>query len=317
MPRGAAEIESAVRATDLLEHGRPVLVLYSGGRDSTCLLDLAVRISGAEAVVALHVNYGLREGSVLDELHCEQACARLGVSLRVERPPGPQASGNVQAWAREVRYRAAAQRAGTADIASGHTATDQLETILYRLISSPSRRALLGMRPRSGQLIRPLLECTREETGAYCHARGLSFRDDETNAAPTYIRNRIRNELIPLLNDLHPGASDNVLALAGTLRDEREVLDAAVEKAIAARSAVPLHELRKLPRGLSGLVVQHLADAAIGGPAAGVARRTDDVLGMGEDAKLDLPGGVRAITQGGVLCFELTPRLARCQNASK
>src|SRR5436305_14975017 len=153
-----------VRADGLLSAGRPVLVLISAGRDSTCLLDLAVRIAGPSAVSALHVNYGLRDAAIDDERHCRELCARLGVPLEVRHPRRPQ-RGNLQAWARDERYGAAAQivRARDADLAAGHTATDQVETILYRLASSPSRRALLGMRVREGSLVRPLLQFTREQ----------------------------------------------------------------------------------------------------------------------------------------------------------
>src|SRR5207237_3222881 len=101
-------------------------------------LDLAVRIAGAGAVTALHVNYGLREGAAIDERHCAELCERLGVALEVRRPTRP-ALGNLQAWARETRYAAAAEIAAGSDIAAGHTASDQGETILYRLASSPSR----------------------------------------------------------------------------------------------------------------------------------------------------------------------------------
>ena len=150
-----------VRSEGLLSEGRPVVVLYSGGRDSTCLLDLAVRVAGADAVRALHVNYALRDEADADERHCSLACEQLGVELTVQRPRR-RPTGNLQAWAREARYSAAAMLAGPqADVATGHTATDQVETILYRIASSPSRRALLGMNAREGAVIRPLLSFTR------------------------------------------------------------------------------------------------------------------------------------------------------------
>src|SRR5213083_840163 len=122
----------SVRHDGLLAPGRPVLVMLSGGRDSTCLLDLAVQIAGRERVAALHVNYGLRDAAMLDERHCDDLCRRLAVPLDVRRPPRP-GSGNLQGWARDVRYRAATElaRARAADVAAGHTATDQVETILY------------------------------------------------------------------------------------------------------------------------------------------------------------------------------------------
>jgi tRNA(Ile)-lysidine synthase len=133
----AAAIEARVRAGGLL--AGPVVVLFSGGRDSTCLLDLAVRIAGP--VTALHLNYGLRDEAGDDEAHCAAVCAQLGVDLVVERPRRPE-SGNVQAWARDQRYAHAAgiALAHGAVVASGHTATDQVETVLYRLASSPGRR---------------------------------------------------------------------------------------------------------------------------------------------------------------------------------
>src|SRR3954452_14361161 len=114
-----------VRATELLPDGAPVLVLLSGGRDSGCLLDVAARIGQARA---LHVNYGLREGASADEAHCRSLCQRLQVPLEVHRAAPPPDTGNTQAWAREVRYGAAAGLAGEDTvIAAAHTATDQAE----------------------------------------------------------------------------------------------------------------------------------------------------------------------------------------------
>jgi tRNA(Ile)-lysidine synthase len=297
----------AVKADGLLANGRSVLVLYSGGRDSTCLLDLAVRVAGRDAVRALHVNYGLRESAGADERHCSKTCGSLGVPLEIHRPQRPEA-GNLQAWAREVRYRAAdelARRApaSPADLAAGHTATDQVETILYRLASSPSRRALLGMRPREGNLVRPLLRFTREQTAEYCVARGLSWREDETNSSRAYARGRIRSELVPALRAVHPAAEENVLALADQLRDEAEVLDALVDQVLDGKQSIALKTLRELPPALRRLIVQRLADRAVGGPAPGAARRADEVAALSEHgtAALDLPHGVRALARQGKL----------------
>jgi tRNA(Ile)-lysidine synthase len=298
-------VVDGVRRGGLLSPGAPVVVLYSGGRDSTCLLDVAVRIAGRSAVTALHVNYGLREGAADDERHCLDLCQALEVPLRLHRPQRP-GSGNIQAWAREERYAAAAALADEfgAEIAAGHTATDQVETILYRLASSPSRRALLGMVPRDGRLVRPLLEFTRGETGAYCLERGLAWREDESNKSDAYARARIRHRLLPTLREVHPAAEENVLALSAVLRDEAEVLDRLVAEALEGEDRIELTALRELPAALRRLVVQHLADGAIGGPAPGVARRAEDVAALRPNAALDLPSGVRAVVERGVLRFE-------------
>jgi tRNA(Ile)-lysidine synthase len=301
------ELLEGVRAEGLLVAGRRVVVMFSGGRDSTCLLDLAVRIVGAASVVALHVNYGLRDSAAADEVHCLEVCAQLGVPLKVRRRRRPE-TGNLQAWARAERYGAAEELAAArdADVAAGHTLTDQVETILYRLASSPSRRALLGMAGREGRLIRPLLGVRREQTAAYCRQRDLTWREDETNASTDFARGRVRHGLVPALEAVHPAAAQNVLAVAELLRDEAEVLDALVDEVLEGRREVELARLRGLPPALRRLVIQRLADAAAGGPAPGAARRADEVASLSEHgtAALDLPHGVRAIAEQGILRFE-------------
>jgi tRNA(Ile)-lysidine synthase len=305
----AAAMRERVAADGLLSRGGPVVALFSGGRDSTCLLDLAVSIAGAGAVTALHVNYGLRDAADDDERHCAGVCERLGVRLELRRPRPPE-SGNIQAWARDERYGAASALAlqFDGDVASGHTATDQLETILYRLASSPSRRALLGMRPRDERLVRPLLSFTRSDTEAYCVARGLEWREDASNESHDYARGRIRTSLVPALRAVHPAAEQNVLALAAVLRDEAEVLDALVDEALTGAGEIPLVALRSMPPALRRLVVQRLADgAAAGGLAPGAARRAEEVAALRNGGALDIGSGVRASVRAGVLSFGRTP----------
>jgi tRNA(Ile)-lysidine synthase len=305
---GADAVEAAVRAGGLLAEGEPVVVLYSGGRDSSCLLDLAVRIAGRPAVCALHINYRLRKASDAEQAHCAATCAARGVELAVRRAPPRPRSGNLQAWARELRFAAARELAEQrgASIATGHTASDQVETILYRLASSPSRRALLGMPERQGRVVRPLLGFTREQVTAYCLERGLAWVDDDSNATDAYARNRVRHGLAEALCAVHPGAQANVLALARTLREEAEALDALVDGELAGRRQIALARLRELPTGLARLIVQRLADQAAGGAAPGAARRTEEILALTQGA-LDLPHGVRAIVRGGMLSFTATP----------
>lgn len=299
-----------VLAEGFVAPGSPVVVMLSGGRDSVCMLDLAVRAAGAEAVTALHVNYGLRDDADQDERHCAALCESLGVVLEIERPRRPEGPGNLQAWARDARYAAAARlaEAQAATVVTGHTADDQVETILYRLASSPSRRALLGMRPHDGRLARPLLGFTRAETTAYCEQRGFAWREDSSNAEPAYARNRVRHGLLPELAKIHPAAAENVLRTAALLRDEAEVLDALVDAELGGsgdspRGTIALERLAELPPALRRLVLQRLADGAAGRPVPGAARFAEQVTGLRRTgtAMLDLGGGVRAVVEGGVL----------------
>jgi tRNA(Ile)-lysidine synthase len=307
------ELLERVAATGLLAAGRPVMALVSGGRDSVCLVDVAVAICGPGAVRALHVNYGLREEADGDEAHCAELCARLGVPLEVERAARPDdAPGNLQAWARDVRYATATRLAAAigpdACVAAAHTATDQAETILYRLAASPGRRALLGMPARTGRLVRPLLGVTREETAAWCRERGLGWREDATNESDRYARGRVRAGLVPALRTVHPAAERNVVRTAELLRDEAEVLDVVVDTALAGRDHIAVEHLAALPRALARLVVRRLAETATGGLCARAPGRLEDIVALGDGA-LDLGDGARAVVAGGVLRCERTPRL--------
>ena len=286
----------------------PVVVLLSGGRDSVCLLDVAVRLAGAEAVSALHVNYGLRDAAGGDEELCRALCARLGVELALHAAQRPADSGNLQAWARDVRLGLGARRAleRGAHLATGHTASDQAETVLYRLAASPGRRALLGMSERDGLLLRPLLHVTREETAAHCTARGLAWREDASNDDPAFARNRARAGLVPALRELHPAAERNVVRTAELLRDEAAVLDEVVATALAGRDHIALSHLAALPPALARLVVRRLAEDAAGRLCARAPGRLAEILALGDGA-LDLGDGARAVVSGGLLRVEPTP----------
>ena len=292
--------------------GVQCLVLLSGGRDSVCLLDAACRLVGVERLRALHVNYGLRAGAGDDERHCRELCDALDVALHVEHS-GPRPPGNLQAWARGIRYEAAARiaTAPASVVASAHTATDQAETVLYRLAASPGRRALLGMPAQDGRLVRPLLEVTREHTTAYCAARGLSWRDDESNQSDRYARARVRRGLLPALRAIHPAAERNVARTARLLSDEAAVLEDAIGAVLRGRDRIELDRLATLPPGLRRLVSRRLAEDAAGRLVPAAATRVGELLTLGRDGELHLEGGVRAIVEDGVLRFTLAPTRRR------
>jgi tRNA(Ile)-lysidine synthase len=286
----------AARASGLVVPGEPLLILLSGGADSVCLLDVAIELEAG--VSALHVNYGLRPGADEDERFCRDLCDRLGVPLTVERAGAPP-QGNAQAWARDLRY-AAAEGIADGDYATGHTLSDQAETVVYRLATSPGRRALLGMEPRRGRLVRPLLEATREETREWCRTRGLEWREDPTNEDTYYARARVRHEVMPHLRELNPAAERNIAETARRLREEQALVEEAVDKALERLGPAPeLAVLRDEPVGLARLVLSRLADESIS-PA-----RTAAILNLADHGthELDVGGGVRAVVEYGRIRF--------------
>lgn len=312
-PEGDRPLEVA-RASGLIRDGEPLLVMLSGGADSVCLLDVALLL-GAR-VSALHVNHGIRPGAAADEALCRSLCERLGVPLAVESIElrAAASEGNLQAEARDARY-ALAERHATGDFAAAHTATDQSETVLYRLAVSPGRRALLGMRPRRGRLVRPLLEATRTETRARCLARGLEFTEDPSNTDLRFARSRVRQEVMPVLADLNPAAERGIAETSRLLRDEAEVLERAVDEALQrlGRRAVKLAALEAEPRGLVRLVVRRLAEEAAGRPHPLTRTEVDRVLALGAGggtSGVDLGGGLRAVVEYGVLRFTSDPEAA-------
>ena len=302
---------------------RPVVAMLSGGRDSVCLLDVAVAVRGAENVRALHVNYGLRgRASYEDERHCAELCSQLGVWLELVRVgEDERGGGNLQAWARARRYEVARRLAAELDapVASGHTASDQVETILYRLAASPGRRALLGMSAREQWLVRPLLSITREQTAEYCRARGLAWREDASNDDIRYARVRVRKLLVPALRGVHPAAQENVRRTAELLREETDLLEGLVAAELDGKDTIALARLAELHPALARLVVVRLAEALAGRLVPQAGERVGEILALGARGgvgELHIGGNVGARIAGGELSMVKLASRAQAPEAS-
>jgi tRNA(Ile)-lysidine synthase len=209
-------VESWIRRHDLIPSGGEVVCLVSGGADSTCLWHVLAELG--YGVSAVHVNHGLRgEESDEDARHCSEL-----MEAEVLKPRGSEPQGQREAELRDVRY---SLTQGLGRRATGHTASDQVETVLYRLVSSGSTKGI-KVRREDG-VVRPLLSVWRDETKAYCREHGLPFRTDSSNADTK--RGLVREEILPLLRRLHPGAEQNLLALA----EEPPRLPRALERTLA------------------------------------------------------------------------------------
>ncbi len=209
-----SRVQDHIRRLELIPSGGDVTVLVSGGADSTCAWHVLRELG--YGVSALHVNHGMR-GSEADE--DARFCRDLMDAEVVDGRGGP---GATEDDLRQIRYAIAADRLR----ATGHTASDQVETILYRLVTSG--RAT-GIKPkREDGVVRPLLPFWRKETEAYCRAYGLDYRTDSSNSDTT--RGLIRGQILPLLRQIHPAADANLLRAL----EERSTLEPALAELIAS-----------------------------------------------------------------------------------
>jgi tRNA(Ile)-lysidine synthase len=287
--------------------GDRVAVAVSGGADSLALLHALRALAGPRGwrLAVLTVDHGLRPSSAADAAFVADHAKALALPHRVlvlapgdlerHRDAGPEGA------ARAARYAAlwpAAGQLGCAWLATGHTLDDQAETVLLQLLRGAGPDGLAGMAVRTGRLLRPLLGARRTDTRAACAAIGLPWREDPTNADDGPLRNRVRTRLLPLLEDLRPGAAKTLARTATLAADERDWLDPLVATALAATAegfALDAEALAALPVALGRRVVRAAARRA--GVAVPDAAATDRVLALAGGAdgeRTDWPGGSAA-----------------------
>jgi len=251
----------------MLAGGETVLVAVSGGPDSVALLATLTALAPAWRLTlhVLHVDHGLRADSARDAEFVRALGTRLGVPVDVERVQ--VGAGSVEAAARTARYAALeawADRVGASRIAVGHTADDQAETVLMRVLGGAGVRGLAAIPPVRGRIIRPLIELRRQAVREALTAEGLEWVEDPSNRDPKFLRNRIRHELIPLLAASYH--ADVVPALADVARLARETVDA-----LERMATVELARLATVEA--DALTLSRAALAALPAPVAAEALR--------------------------------------------
>ena len=228
-------VAESVERHALLRPDQPVVCMVSGGADSTLLAHALARLGHPLATV--HCAHALRGAeSAADAVACRGLAAALGAEHHEVDAPVPAGPG-IEDRARQLRRAAGERIAARRPIATGHTRDDRIETILYRLASSPGRRAFAALPPSDGAgRVRPLIELGREEVRQALVSAQISWRDDASNRDLRFARNRIRHELVPQLRLLHPHAAQNLLATAAALADEQEAVEAAARQLFAGPS---------------------------------------------------------------------------------
>ncbi len=289
--------------------------MVSGGPDSVAMLRALVEL-GTEPVV-LHVDHGLRgEESEEDAAFVQSLCAGLGVACEVRRIS--LGGSNLQEEAREERYRLAeayAQEHGLSAVATGHTADDVAETVLMNLARGAGLRGLAGIPPTRGRVVRPLIRHRRRDVLRYLKHLGQPYRTDPTNLTPKYARNRIRMEVLPILEELYPGAGDNIAHGASLLREDLEVLEGLVAGVVHRRGeevVVPLDGLGRMPPALRRHAVRRAYSTLVGEETSLDSAAVEAVLKLARKSEgtrtLSLPeNAIAAMRYGEELAFYYGP----------
>lgn len=314
----------AIRQLHLCRCHDTLIVGVSGGADSVALLDLLVTLPDIPlTLVVAHLNHQLRgEESAADErfvrklaaqynLSCEVRCVDVRQLARLERMTLEEAGRKARyAFFEELRYQYHAVAT-----AVGHHADDQAETFLLRLLRGAGTTGLTSMSPvNQACIIRPLLELTRQELREYLSTNGIAFREDSSNTDQNYLRNRIRHELLPLLQEYNPAIAQRLAATACLLREDETLLSHCTENAFqqinrsgSGWAALPQRYLKQQPRPLRLRLYRKSIETILGDLKRFERRHhqlLDELLLEGTTgARLNLPRNVIAVLTAGHLLF--------------
>ena len=277
------------RALDELGVDRavPVLVACSGGADSAALAHAAMALAAAGRlgpVTLCHVDHQLRPGSAADARVVADLAAAGGARFASARVEVARDQGSLEAAARTARYRAlaaAAAEIGAGAILVAHTARDQVETVLMRLLRGTGVAGLAGIPARRGPIVRPLLRAPRAAVEAYCQTHTLVVVDDPSNRDLRHFRNRVRLEVLPALRQVNPSVDNALLRVAAAAGEARAALDFAADllaDRVRAPGSVLAHFLAREVGAAGGGPLgarHHRALAALVGSSAGGSSRVD------------------------------------------
>ncbi len=241
----------------MLQSGDKVVVALSGGADSVSLLFALRALSDglSLSLSACHVNHGLRgEESDGDMRFCQELCNRLGIHLEVldtDVRSFQQKHESIEETARRVRYDFFSRVSEGGKLATAHNSNDSTETMLLNLMRGTGLKGLCGIPPVRGNIIRPLLYCTRSEVEEFCVENGLSYVTDKTNLSTDYTRNKVRHILLPEMQEINGSFLDTAERVRKNLCEDSELLESMAAEALEASetergySAAALAELKR------------------------------------------------------------------------
>ncbi|MCD8337835.1 MAG: tRNA lysidine(34) synthetase TilS, partial [Lachnospiraceae bacterium] len=320
-----------IREYHMIEPGMRVIVGVSGGADSVCLLNVLERYRREVpySLLAVHVEHGLRGRESLEDADFVKAlCEKLSVPCQLVharvRQRAKEEKLSCEEAGRAERYRIfheAAEAWGADRIAVAHNQNDQAETVLWNLARGSGLQGLGGIRPVQGDIIRPLLFTERKDIEAWLRAKALPWRTDRTNLETDFTRNRIRLRLLPQMEEeLNGQAGRHIAEAAGRLREIQDYIDKKTDEAAAKclRESAALDEMAVPSVWIlldnynkeETLIREELLKRALrkcgGMKDVGAAhiQMLERLAGMDCGKSCDLPGGIRAVREAGILRFQ-------------
>lgn len=301
----------AIERYSLIDKSHNVTVALSGGADSVSLLNVLVSLKDKLNinVSAAHLNHMIRgEEADRDEKFAKICCEKLEVPFFCERIDVPKyAQDNklsLEAAAREVRY-AFLRRVNTGVVATAHTASDSLETVIFNLARGSSLKGLCGIPAKRDIFIRPLILCTRAEVEKYCAEKGLKYVTDSTNLSDDYTRNRIRHNVIPVLKELNPAVEKAVSRTTEGLLEDERFLSSLADKFLSENVNDGLLDVSLLPDpAVAKRVIKKFTETAVGGITLD-NRHILEIYGICKDGgRVSLPNNMSAVVKNGLLSIE-------------
>jgi tRNA(Ile)-lysidine synthase len=303
--------------------GSYLLVALSGGADSVALTSALIELRERLGlkISAAHLNHRIRGAeSDRDEASVRAMCVRLGVDLCVGHATGLESGSNLEERAREVRrefLQQAADQVGADFVVLGHHRDDQAETVLMRLMRGAGAAGMAAMAERGpGKIIRPMLSLSRAEIREYLGARGIPFVEDSSNSSRDMLRNRIRAELMPMLErDYAPGFSGRLVELASEMRSLDELVAAIAARELGAMrisgGALDVSGFGAVNRAVQAVVIRLFLTERMGSLRRISRAHVDAVLHLilegGPSDSIDLPGGCRAAREYNLLRLVSSP----------
>ncbi len=290
---------------NMLSKGDNLLIGLSGGADSVALLNVMLSLATELeiSISACHVNHMLRGiESDCDEKFVRCLCAKLNVPLKcfsVDVNSLAQKQGkSTEEAARNARYECFEKASSGGKIATAHTLSDSAETVLLNLTRGTAIKGLCGIPPVRGNIIRPLIECTRSEVEDYCNANSLEYVTDSSNLTSDYTRNKLRHEVIPVFKGINPSFENAVLRMTNSLEQDSNYLDEVAN----AQLSTQISKLAAMPTAIRHRCISKFLEKNNISLSTFKIIETDAII-MQNSGKINVDGNSHIVAQNGELKF--------------